>query len=49
VKIEGHSVPAMLTIEAHSEGPTVEADKDELDYESVEVLKDFTKKLKITN
>ena len=39
----------MLTIEAQSEGPTVEADKDELDYENVTVLEDNKKTLKITN
>ena len=39
----------MLTILAQSTGPYVEADQEVLDYEDIEVLKDVTKKLKITN
>jgi hydrocephalus-inducing protein len=49
VKVEGHHIPFMVTVLATSTGPLVEADREELDYGSVEVLKDVTQKLKIKN
>jgi hydrocephalus-inducing protein len=49
VKVEGHAVPSMLTVLATSMGPLVEADREELDYGSVEVLKDYTERLTIKN
>ena len=39
----------MVTVLATSTGPLVEADRDELDYGSVEVLTDKTEKLRIKN
>jgi len=39
----------MVTVLATSTGPLVEADKEELDYGNVEVLKDYTEKLTIKN
>ena len=39
----------MVTVLATSTGPLVEADKEELDYDNVEVLKDYTEKLTIKN
>jgi len=49
VKVEGHHIPFMVTVLATSTGPTVEADRVELDYGNVEVLRDYTERLKITN
>lgn len=39
----------MVTVLATSTGPLVEADREELDYGNVEVLKNFTEKLTIRN
>jgi hypothetical protein len=36
-------------INATSTGPLVEADKEELEYGNVEVLRDYTERLKIKN
>ena len=49
IKVEGHHIQFMVTVLATSTGPTVEADRVELDYGNVEVLKDFVKCLKIKN
>jgi hydrocephalus-inducing protein len=49
IKVEGHHIPFMVTVLATSTGPLVEADKEELDYGNVEVLKDYTEKLTIKN
>ena len=39
----------MITIVANSIGPIVSVDKEEIDYGSVEVLRDYPEKLIITN
>ena len=39
----------MIFIQAKPTGPQVDANKEELDFGNVEVLKDFTEKLKIVN
>jgi hypothetical protein len=49
IKVEGQQSPFMLTITADSRGPTVEADQVEIDWQNVQVLKDITRTLKITN
>jgi hydrocephalus-inducing protein len=49
VKVEGHHIPFMVTVLATSTGPLVEADKEEIDYGTVDVLEDVTRKLKIKN
>lgn len=49
IKVEGIYIPFMMTVQATSTGPTVEADRDELDYGNVEALQDRTEKLTITN
>lgn len=49
IKVEGHHIPFMVTVLATSTGPLVEADKTELEYGNIEVLKDYTERLKIRN
>jgi hydrocephalus-inducing protein len=49
IRVEGHHIPFMVTVLATSTGPLVEADKEELDYGAVEVLRDNTMSLSITN
>lgn len=49
VKIEGYQVPTMVGVNADSRGPQVEANTQELDYGSVDVLEDVSKYLKIQN
>jgi hydrocephalus-inducing protein len=49
IKVEGYHIPFMITILAHSTGPKVKGDKDELDFGAVQVLKDKTEKLTIKN
>ena len=49
IKVEGIPIPFMVTVHATSTGPLVEADTEELDYGSVTVLHDETRKLKIKN
>lgn len=49
IKVEGHHIPFMVTVLATSTGPTVEADRVELDYGNVEVLTDHTQRLRIKN
>jgi hypothetical protein len=39
----------MLTFLATSIGPIVEVDRTDIDYGNVEVLRDFTEKIKISN
>lgn len=39
----------MLTIVAMSIGPIVEVDRHDIDYNNVEVLRDYTEKIKISN
>jgi hydrocephalus-inducing protein len=49
IKVEGYHIPFMVTVLATSTGPLVEADKEELEYGNVEVLRDYTERLKIKN
>ena len=49
VKIDGHNLPVMMLILASSGGPDVKLDTQELDFGSVDVLKDQRKKFTITN
>jgi len=49
VKLEGHAIPVLIQLNADSIGPIVEVDKQELDFGSVEVLKDRTEQIRITN
>ena len=49
IKVEGHHIPFMVTVLASSTGPMVESDKTELEYGNIEVLKDYTERLKIKN
>jgi hydrocephalus-inducing protein len=49
VSIVGHSPPFQLSIEATSTGPEVEVDLKELDFGKVEVLKDWTRTIRLTN
>jgi hydrocephalus-inducing protein len=49
VKLDGHNIPVMMLILASSGGPTVKLDTQELDFGSVDVLKDQRKKFTITN
>lgn len=49
IKIEGYPIPTMVTILANSIGPIVSVNKHELDYNNVEVLKDYTEKIIIKN
>ena len=47
--MEGYHIPFMVTITSTSIGPIVSVNKHELDYGSVEVLRDYTEKLSIRN
>lgn len=49
VKLDGHNIPVMMLILASSGGPDVKLDTNELDFGSVDVLKDQRKKFTITN
>lgn len=49
IKVEGHQIPFMVTINATSRGPQVEADRTEIDYQSVKVLEDVSRHLRIRN
>jgi len=49
IKVEGYHIPFMVTIMATSIGPIVSVNKTELEYDSVEVLKDYVQKLSIKN
>ncbi len=49
IKLEGKPIPVMLTIVAMSIGPIVAVDRSEIDYNNVEVLRDYTEKIKISN
>jgi len=49
IKLEGHHIPVMITIIAHSKGPQVEVDRHEIDFGLVTVLKDKTETIKIMN
>lgn len=42
IKVEGYHIPFMIHILANSIGPIVTVNKDELDYNNVEVLQDYT-------
>ena len=49
IKVEGYHIPFMVTIMATSIGPIVSVNKTELEYDNVEVLKDYVQKLSIKN
>lgn len=49
VKLDGQHIPVMIVIVANSIGPIVSVDKTELDYGSVEVLRDYNQKIRIQN
>lgn len=49
IKVEGYHIPFMITILANSIGPIVSVDKAELDYNNVEVLKDYIERITIRN
>ena len=49
VKLDGHHINTMIVIVANSIGPIVSVDKNELDYGTVEVLKDYVQKIRIQN
>jgi hydrocephalus-inducing protein len=49
VKIEGYHIPFMITILATSIGPIVSVNKQELEYNNVEVLKDYIEKIVVKN
>ena len=49
IKVEGYHIPFMVTILANSIGPIVSVNKSELDYNNVDVLKDYIEKLTIKN
>lgn len=49
VKVEGYHIPFMITILATSIGPIVSVNKTELEYNNVEVLRDYVEKLTIKN
>ena len=49
VKVEGYHIPFMVTVLATSIGPIVSVNKTELEYNNVEVLKDYVEKLVIKN
>jgi len=38
IKVEGYHIPFMITITAHSRGPIVNVNKEELNYGNVNVL-----------
>lgn len=49
IKVEGYHIPFMVTILATSIGPIVSVNKSELDYNNVDVLKDYIEKISIIN
>ena len=49
VKLDGHHINTMIVIVANSIGPIVSVDKNELDYGSVDVLRDYIQKIRIQN
>lgn len=49
IKIEGYHIPFMVNIIANSIGPIVKVDKEELDFNNVEVLSDYMQRLVVTN
>ena len=49
IKVEGYHIPFMVTILATSIGPIVSVNKTELEYNNVEVLKDYIERLTIKN
>src|SRR5690606_16969203 len=49
IKVEGYHIPFMITILATSIGPIVKVNKSELDYNNVEVLRDYTEVITIRN
>lgn len=49
VKLDGHHIPVMMLLLAQSIGPIIEVDRHELDFGNVEVLRDYTQKIKIKN
>ncbi len=49
VKLEGHAIPVLIQLNADSIGPIVAVDREDIDYGNVEVLRDYTEKIRITN
>lgn len=49
IKLEGVPVPVRLQLLANSIGPIVAVDREDIDYGSVDVLKDYTEKIRIKN
>jgi hydrocephalus-inducing protein len=49
IKIEGYHIPFMINILANSTGPKVDIDQEEIDFGSVNVLRDVSRPLKIIN
>jgi hydrocephalus-inducing protein len=49
VKLEGHAIPVLIQLNADSIGPIVEVDREDIDYGNVEVLRDYTEKIRIKN
>lgn len=49
VKLEGHHIPVLIQLNADSIGPIVEVDREEIDYGSIEVLRDKYEQIRITN
>jgi hydrocephalus-inducing protein len=49
IKLEGVPVPVRLQLLANSIGPIVAVDREDIDYGNVEVLKDYTEKIRIKN
>jgi hydrocephalus-inducing protein len=49
IKVEGYHIPFSITIIATSIGPIVRVNKTELEYNNVEVLKDYTEVITIRN
>lgn len=49
IKLEGIPMPVLLNILAESIGPIVKVDRTEIDYNNVQVLRDYTEKINIKN
>lgn len=49
IKLEGVPVPVRLQLLANSIGPIVAVDREDIDYGNVDVLKDYTEKIRIKN
>lgn len=49
IKLEGVPIPVRLSLVAHSIGPIVSVDREDIDYGNVEVLRDYTEKIRIKN